>query len=229
MSKFIKLFTACFLAAAVLAVSPQTPLHATHGFSSHALPFTVNGVRHELWGYSGELVPHYRLRDIAYALNGTIHQFDIRESADGTRELILGAPYTVQGTEMRPIAEPRHATFGSYGLISSHGFPEENISFQIEYTVYHRNGSTEHHAFRAVNDIDEVFVDFFEVIMFLGIVAQNSDIWEFYVPETDGFQLSLPLPNPATGDVAQTLLPPVLLVTLVSAIYLRRKLKSIKT
>ena len=108
---------------------------ATHGFGAGLGRVVVNDEIFEIWGYvvGDGSVPAFRLRDIAYILNSTAVQFDVRELDDDRWDfwIIRGAPYTVIGEEIQTIPEGRHAVLGSYGFISdwSYGFDED--PFQV--------------------------------------------------------------------------------------------------
>jgi len=113
------------LAAAVIAIAllismPMVVL-ATHGFGSGPFTVMVDDELFELWGFGGDgPVPAFRLQDIAYMLNGTAAQFDLRTPPDGRWDywIVRGAPYTPQGTELSLDFEERYAVYGSYGFVS---------------------------------------------------------------------------------------------------------------
>jgi len=107
----------------ILAVHLPMLVYATGGFGSARTTISVDGQVFELHGYDGDgPMPAFRLRDIAYILQGTPAEFDIRESPDNRWDywIIPGGVYTPTGAEFQSM-EDRHALFGSYGFIPSGG------------------------------------------------------------------------------------------------------------
>ena len=93
-----------FMGAA--AASPSTPSAATHTLAAPATTTVyVNGVVEVFEAYSIGGSTYFKLRDLAYALNGTNKQFSV--GYDGaTRAITLtsGKAYTVVGGEMEGVA-----------------------------------------------------------------------------------------------------------------------------
>jgi len=125
MSKLIKSFTAWILVAVLMLAHLGLTAFATHGFGSGRATFVVGDETFEIWGYFDDNLPgmDVRLRDIAYILNGTPFQFDIREYDDEIWDIFTGEPYTAIGAELQPIDGRRYALFGSYGRAQWYGFP----------------------------------------------------------------------------------------------------------
>ena len=94
---------------------------ATTVQSSMKMTVEVNGERFEVWGYEGEMDIMFRLRDIAYILNGTPSQFNVIDENEQIVRIERGVPYIVTGTELRPIPQ-RRALFGSLGFVQSDSF-----------------------------------------------------------------------------------------------------------
>ena len=184
----------------LLAYSPYIAW-ATHGFSSGRLVILVNGRQFELYGYSGDgPMPALRLQDLAYILNGTTAQFDIRQAEGGEWDywIVRGQPYTVMGTELRYIPD-RHALFGSYGFVSGYGFDcdpiqtaviavdgADNPSWTVEITV--------------IRDIDETYFPFESLAYLLGF----SWIWGGAF-EADYIIETWPEPPPGSTHLASVL------------------------
>jgi len=122
----VKKFAAGIFVAVLLLAHLQVDALATHGFDSWPVPFVVDDEEFVLWGYGGDWIPgsSFRLRDIAYILNGTPFQFDVREYNDEIWDIFMGEPYTVTGDELNPHTERRFALFGSYGRVHWYGFPD---------------------------------------------------------------------------------------------------------
>ncbi|MCL2189276.1 MAG: SH3 domain-containing protein [Defluviitaleaceae bacterium] len=175
------------LLVAVLAIIFATmPVFATTGFHSMVIPYYVNGLRFDVYGYRGDstvALPALRLMDIAYMLNGTISQFDIvAPPENGIWDVWIkrGAPYTITGEEMRPIL-PRAATFGSYGLLSeAHGtrgfvgnpYPIVTLGFDGEaYPAFTLS-------LRAVRDIDGYYFSVYELSYWLDFYLVDFDGWD---------------------------------------------------
>jgi len=82
------------------------PAQATVGPVSWEVRVLVDDKAFEMWHIWDEMfAPGFRLQDMAYILNGTSAQFDIRESNDDRLDywIIRGEPYTHARHEFRPI------------------------------------------------------------------------------------------------------------------------------
>ena len=112
----------------------------------------VNGETFEVWGYNRS---RFSLNDIAYILNGTTAQFNIRQIDDTQWDfwIVRGEQYTPTGDEFKPIPG-RWAREGSFGTMESYG-----INYPMSKTVVVGFDGDDYPAttvsFRAVNDIDE--------------------------------------------------------------------------
>jgi hypothetical protein len=128
MKKFFLFFFAIIFCAGFSAnVFATVTFLMSRGFS-----IEVNGQPFVVSGYEGheesDNYAVFRLRDIAYILNGTRAQFDIIEGGGVDFWLKRGAAYTVDFSELRGFPEQRNAdTNGTGGIILSHsvGFTKE--------------------------------------------------------------------------------------------------------
>ena len=88
----------------LLLISHSKHIYATpDGWLYHQHVIYVNEQRFELWGYGyWEGYGNYRLRDIAYILNGTSAQFNIREPLGEYLHFWIerNTPYVPIGTEL---------------------------------------------------------------------------------------------------------------------------------
>jgi len=127
-----------YLAALAVIIVLLFPIQtkATHGFGAGLLTIYVDGVPFEVWAYGGgggDGIAHIRMRDMAYMLNGTPAQFDIRAAEDGRFDywIVRDEPYTATGAELQPIPGDRYVMFGSYGHFEWHGFDNYPIQTAI--------------------------------------------------------------------------------------------------
>jgi len=130
----MKKITTILIAVIILLLPLET--RATHGFGAGLLTIYVDGVPFEVWAYGGgggDGIAHIRMRDMAYMLNGTPAQFDIRAAEDSRFNywIVRGEPYTPTGTELQPIPGDRYVMFGSYGHFEWHGFDNYPIQTAI--------------------------------------------------------------------------------------------------
>lgn len=89
-----------------LAVLVPIPVRATTGPFASRLAVVVDGETFHVWGvYMDYSLSRFRLRDMAYILNGTPAQFNIRETDNGRFDywIIRGEPYVPTGNEFRPV------------------------------------------------------------------------------------------------------------------------------
>ena len=101
-----KLFAALLSAIIFLSCVPITA-RATVGPLLGEQRVIVDGVPFMMWGvFEDATLSHFRLRDVAYILNGTPAQFNIREIDDDRFDywIVRGEPYTPTGDEFRPIS-----------------------------------------------------------------------------------------------------------------------------
>jgi len=121
MGKILKTFIA------VIAVMLFFPLSVStaQGVLPHSFTLNIDGEDFEVWYYTGEVSLYgFRLRDIAFMLNGTAAQFNIREINDERWDYWIepGVPYVPNGTELQPIPLERWANFSSEGEVGGYGF-----------------------------------------------------------------------------------------------------------
>jgi len=228
------------LATLIISSSFCTVVSATSGFGSQKFTVILNDVNDEpfeIWGYDGDgPMPAFRLCDIAYILNGTSAQFDIRASSDSRWDFWIkrGASYTATGAEMLPIPENRRALFGSYGFIhgyDSPGFdtaPIRNIILGVDgiYTP------DEFISFRVVKDIDDVYFPLHDLGYLLGfsiervlgyggsrlVITMNPSI----ITPTPAHTPIAPLTNDA---ITNTVTVMVILLSIFAFIFYMRKHK----
>jgi len=96
----------------------------------------VNDTSFELWGYGyGSFV---RLQDMAYILNGTPAQFDIRVPDDDRLEfwIIRGVAYTATGGELHhiPIGYGARGSYGFFHWYGFDGYPEQTVILGVDGT-----------------------------------------------------------------------------------------------
>ena len=166
-------------------------IFATHGYGSGQGIVIVDGERFDVWGYVGDgPVPAFRLQDIAYMLNGTSAQFDIRPSNDARFDywIVRGEAYVPTGGEFQPILEDRWVAFGSYGPFDWYGFdgePERTVIVGIDgddapYTFA---------AFSVIQDVDYTYFVLWGLAELLGFELDwgwDDEIWSYYQVTTEG-------------------------------------------
>jgi len=208
----------------VLACFPATVL-ATAVMESASSAILVNDEKFEIWGYIGDLdVQFFRLRDIAYILNGTSAQFDIRAPLiDGKWDFWIerGAPYTLTDAELSPITENRRALFGSYGFVKAQSYgldenPIQNIMLGIDGDEIPAMSIT----LQVFNDTEDIFFPLRDLGYLLGFNIANSSYLSY------GFHILLPTAAsaPATNDNAATTTA-ILLLAFVSMSYILKARK----
>lgn len=171
-------------------------VRATHGYGSSAFTVMVDDEFYELWAYSDGVLS-FRLQDMAYMLNGTPAQFDIRTPPDDRWDfwIVRGAPYTPQGTELSLDFEPRYVVFGSYGFISGDGFdscPRGTVIVGVDGD----NEPATAIAVEVIEDPDGTFFDVWSLASLLGI----SMHWDGYYYLFSGMVFK-------TDTLAQPVLP----------------------
>ena len=181
MKKIAKHSIMGILVTVMLSALFPTVVSATHGFSSGLFTVSVDGTHFEIWGYHGDVMPGtwvfgfgtpaFRLRDIAYVLNGTPAQFEILEIDDDRWDFWIkrGEMYTVTGTEMQPILEHRNALFGSYGFLPccSHGFgsePHQGVILGIDGDEYPAITIP----LGVIQDVDDMYFSLSDLAFWLG-------------------------------------------------------------
>ena len=191
--KDIRRIITVMLAAAAFFLLFSAEVTATHCIVSGKVSIMVDDELFEVWAYGGgggNGFPHVRLRDMAYILNGTQAQFDIRESADCRFDywIVRGAPYAAAGTELQPIPYARHMLFGSYGFFYWEGFD----SYPTQTAVLGVDGADEPAGVIAVSvfqDVDDMFFSLPDMAYLLGYNLEwgswNEDLWIHHIIETD--------------------------------------------
>jgi len=97
----------------------------------------VNEQRFELWGYGfWDGYGNYRLRDIAYILNGTSAQFDIREPLGEHLHFWIerNVPYVPIGTELNYLYEEHRErrTIGTFHAYAVEHFPLQDVILSLD-------------------------------------------------------------------------------------------------
>ncbi|MCL2527419.1 MAG: hypothetical protein FWE42_03285 [Defluviitaleaceae bacterium] len=137
--RFIKrpyLYTAILLL--VLLASHSNNVYATpDGWRYQQQEIYVNRQRFEVWGYSfGDGHGNFRLRDIAYILNGTSAQFNIREPLGEHLHFWIerNVPYTPVGTELSYFYEDHRdwREIGGFHAYAVEHFPLQNVILRID-------------------------------------------------------------------------------------------------
>ena len=143
----------------------------------------VNDVPFNPWGYSTDMAILYLcLFDMAYMLNGTSAQFDIRIPIDERWDfwIIRGESYTPTDTEFQPIPE-RFASRGTDGLI---GWGQEYSGFEYypeQTLLIGIDGADEPAttlAIRTIQDIDNTYFLVSDLAAILGFDSViTTDRW----------------------------------------------------
>ncbi|MCL2376551.1 MAG: hypothetical protein FWC76_04045 [Defluviitaleaceae bacterium] len=177
---------------------------ATHGFSAAHFTVSVEGELFETWGYDGDgPVPALRLHDIAYMLNGTSAQFDIRPISDDSPWdywIVRGAPYTPTGNEFQPIPLERYAAFGSYGFFDWYGFDGYPVrTILVGFDGIDAPVTTI--PMEVVRDIDGIYFNLWDIAGILGFswdrywCIVNDDTQYVFTPEP-GTARYIPIQTP---------------------------------
>ena len=152
------------LAVAMMLAQISAPVWATAAMGPFQAAIDVDGQRFQVWGYGGDLWPWpLRLRDIAYILNGTSAQFDVRVPDDNRWDIWIetGVPYTLTGRELQAISYNRHAVFGSQNsflYFSSYGF-DQNPFQTITLGIGRAGIPTTSVVIEVFNDGYDIFID----------------------------------------------------------------------
>jgi len=122
----------------LLLISHSKNIYATPDgwiYSQHVV--YVNEHRFELWGYGfWDRYGYYRIRDIAYILNGTSAQFNIREPLDEYLHFWIerGAPYEPIGTELDYLYEEHREwrEIGGFHAYAVEHYPLQNVILSLD-------------------------------------------------------------------------------------------------
>ncbi|MCL2378265.1 MAG: hypothetical protein FWC77_03970 [Defluviitaleaceae bacterium] len=173
MRKIQKLIISLLATILVLICIPMTMRATVDGIWSGQFTIQVNGVSFELWGYSTDMAILYLcLYDMAYMLNGTSAQFNIRTPIDDRWDfwIVRGSPYTPTGTEFQPIPM-RHATRADGGGLFSWSrdtgfdyYPEQTLVIGIDGTDEPATSI----AIRTIQDIDNTYFMVTDLAAILG-------------------------------------------------------------
>ncbi|MCL2500828.1 MAG: hypothetical protein FWE90_10925 [Defluviitaleaceae bacterium] len=194
-----------FLFAALLIILLLLPItvRATHGFRSDSVTITVEGRDYLIWGYFEDgPVPAFRLRDIAYILNGTDAQFTIRETPDERWDywIVRGEAYIPTGDELREMPF-RSALFGSYGFVSGVGIDSDPLGFAVVGIDEFDGEPDETIDLRVIRDADGIFFQLESLEHILGFAMCYWECWPDFIIETrrdaadDLLQQEEPLPS----------------------------------
>jgi len=122
----------------LLLISQPTNIYATpDGWRYHHHAIYVNEQRFELWGYGHwDGYGNYRLRDIAYILNGTSAQFSIREPLGEYLHFWIerNTPYIPTGTELSYFYDEQRdwRELGGFHAYAVEHFPLQNVILSID-------------------------------------------------------------------------------------------------
>ncbi|MCL2388673.1 MAG: hypothetical protein FWC89_14170, partial [Defluviitaleaceae bacterium] len=101
----MKKFMVVVVLFAMLFAYNSMQTHATVGPLTEELRILADGESFTLWAVGNDTgISAFRLEDIAYILNGTPAQFNLRPAPDGFHYWIVrGEAYTPTGQEFRPV------------------------------------------------------------------------------------------------------------------------------
>ena len=177
-----KLIALTLVTIVVLMCFPITVKATADSVWAGKFTILVDDVSFEPWGYSTDMAILYLcLFDMAYMLNGTSAQFDIRTPIDNRWDfwIIRGETYTPTGTEFQPIPW-RFAARGSYGFIGwdrESGFdyyPEQTLIIGIDGTEKPVTSI----AIRTIQDIDKPYFMVSDLAAILGFdYVITTDMW----------------------------------------------------
>ena len=189
--KFTKITQICAaLLLFILLISHTKNVHATpDGWQYNQQVIYVNGQRFEPWGYGyWDGYGNFRLRDIAYILNGTSAQFNIREPHGGHLHFWIerNTPYQPINTELSYFYEEQLewralGTFHAYAVEHS---PLQSVILSLDgsstpdtnviATVLTAFGFPLSEPERLVN-LDQVYFDIGELAGLLGFSLEFKD------------------------------------------------------
>jgi hypothetical protein len=122
----------------VLLLNPAKNVYATpEGWIYGQQAMYVNGQRFDVWGYGyWDGYGNFRLRDIAYVLNGTSAQFNIRQPLGDNLHFWVerGAPYAPIGTELGYLYETQleWRLLGGFHAYAVEHFPLQQVIFSMD-------------------------------------------------------------------------------------------------
>jgi len=175
------------------ALLPTVEVNATHGFGSGETLVIVDGAPFYVWTYGergGDGFAYIRLRDMAYILNGTVAQFDIRYIADDRLDfwIMRGEVFSADGTELKPIPM-RYLMFGSYGFFGWHGDDFDRYPTQTAVVGFDGLYSPERiMPVQILRDIDDMFFSLHTMADWFGfsiISGWCAEWYHFYEIQTD--------------------------------------------
>ena len=137
MMKIKKLAFGILVAFVITLCLPVATRATTDSVWSGQFTVYVNDARFELWGYSTDVAIYYFcLFDMAYMLNGTPAQFNIRTPLDARWDywIVRGEPFTPTGREFQPIPE-RWATRADGGGLFGWDGEDSGFDYYPEQTL----------------------------------------------------------------------------------------------
>jgi len=151
----------------------------------------------EIWGYHGTdhygNIPwySYRLHDIAYILNNTPWQFNIRELQDDRRDywIVPGEPFVPDGTQLQPVLSDRYALIYSSRFLHGYGF-DSDPRRAIVLGIGGDNAPATAVSITVVYDEGDTFFLLCELGELLGFYITRERIW------VDGFHIPYLTINP---------------------------------
>jgi len=192
-AKSMRCLLIAMLTVIATALLPTVEVNATHGFGSGETLVIVDGVPFYIWTYGGrggDGFAHIRLRDMAYVLNGTTAQFDIRDIADDRLDfwIMRGEAFNADGTELEPIPM-RYLMFGSYGFFGWHGDDFDIYPTQTAVVGFDGSDSPERiMPAQILRDIDDMFLPLHTMADWFGFSitsGRHAERYHFYEIRTD--------------------------------------------
>jgi len=175
MRKFVAVLMIFPLLISVIAYR-ATPVRATVGpFVSH-VPVLVDDRLFEMWVVEWDYSePFFRLRDLAYMLNGTPAQFDIREPLDDGYDvwIVRGGAYTPTGDELMPI---QGEVFDDVGPAWFGGSGRVNVLVGVDGT----DAPETFVSITVLTDDDDIYFAFSGIAPLLGVTYVWSATGHFF-------------------------------------------------
>ena len=181
----------------LLLISPSKDVHATpEGWVYGQQVVYVNGQRFEAWGYSfWNGYGNFRLRDIAYMLNGTSAQFNVREPLDGYLHFWIerNVPYVPIGTELGYLYEEQldWRTIGAFRFYAVEHSPRQSVILSLDGSetprintvveVLTSSGFPINEPER-LTDLNQVYFDIASIAGLLGFSLERAIDYDFGIP-----------------------------------------------
>ncbi|MCL2357694.1 MAG: hypothetical protein FWC70_11205 [Defluviitaleaceae bacterium] len=191
--------------AAIFILVISVPVRATVGPLTGELAVVVDGETFYVWGvFMDYSTSRFRLRDMAYVLNGTPAQFNIRETDDERFDywIVRGEPHTPTGDELRPIDAAECCCGDGIGWFSGY-FYSISAVIGLDGTSAETDAPASAVALiAAVCDGGEFFICVFELARLLGFSVDWSRHMYFWVQAFDFYIEDADYVISATGEPA---------------------------